>query len=900
MSNKRELSFIFVLLIITSMSFVFASFDVGEPSHEITIIYGPGENLEGWINISLDNELASSIFKDSEDNVISLIDLLKSDVYLKEGEDYNCSAEGCGMTYEESNSEKSKTFTLNSDESKTIGFKLMGEISDLTSVNFNIKSNAESSCKNQLKIDFFADETIDYGNNESTSGDCSELRDYGCFDITKDTEKLIMDIYCQRVELKESAGFKLGAWVEIEDGAEATKLGLFDLDLNPIYNNNEELVECELDSSITSGIRRDCEVSYLVTEPQEYYICAFNDREIEDTKTKIRGYYDDETGCGFNPFETSNKDWAFDIYAQGKKFAPLENIEITEDYPFEYGLSSEFLDYIYKTYEGYDCSDGCFIPIKLNSNTDNQEITIEDISLIYKSGGVTREIDTIYDLEKTSSAIDTGEEFMQISLSNANLALPTKFQIFDYELELNGKKVFEEKDIIIEKVPEIEYIYPSYGFNQVPTDFAVVVEELNNASIISYEWQFGNASPQITYTNKATHTFPNEGIFPIKIKVTDAKGKEATKIFYIEVLSLNLYFNEKLEEVKERLNGIETELSTYSLFVQKGLNSTLNIPSIKQKLNNLSTRYEQGGDDEVINEFLQIESQVPKRIYKKTSTSSVSYYPSKDYIEIGAISEILGGTYDTSKRDAYKDAVLGWHVLNVDSKVKYTQIAGEYDGRSDVLLSNFEFNFNKKGTDTGTIFIRQLENINFEEDYGEESAAGYFYSPLNAQKKINFYTTQDIGIRNLPVFVSSALSNLIIIEDYEEAEQGEMRWTLFFLIIFFLLIAGIIIYIVLQQWYKYKYEKYLFKDRNYLVNVVYYVDAQKKKGKSDSEIERGLRKAGWNSEQIKYVMKKYSGRRTGMLELPIEKVTGLFRKKKTSLNQGVVPSAPAGMVPRKR
>ncbi len=52
------------------------------------------------------------------------------------------------------------------------------------------------------------------------------------------------------------------------------------------------------------------------------------------------------------------------------------------------------------------------------------------------------------------------------------------------------------------------------------------------------------------------------------------------------------------------------------------------------------------------------------------------------------------------------------------------------------------------------------------------------------------------------------------------------------------------------------------------------------KGVNENDIHDKLKKVGWDSEQIKYSMKKYSGKRTGMLEIPIDKLFEKFDKKK--------------------
>ncbi len=61
-----------------------------------------------------------------------------------------------------------------------------------------------------------------------------------------------------------------------------------------------------------------------------------------------------------------------------------------------------------------------------------------------------------------------------------------------------------------------------------------------------------------------------------------------------------------------------------------------------------------------------------------------------------------------------------------------------------------------------------------------------------------------------------------------------------------------------------------------MYNLITFIEAQKKQGVTDSEIESKLKKAGWNYEQINYVMNKYAGKRTGMIEI---KMPEIFKKK---------------------
>ena len=64
-----------------------------------------------------------------------------------------------------------------------------------------------------------------------------------------------------------------------------------------------------------------------------------------------------------------------------------------------------------------------------------------------------------------------------------------------------------------------------------------------------------------------------------------------------------------------------------------------------------------------------------------------------------------------------------------------------------------------------------------------------------------------------------------------------------------------------------------------LFNLINYINASKEKGLSDDEIDAKLEKAGWNSEQRDYALRKYAGKRTGMFEIPMDWLLNIFRKK---------------------
>ena len=176
----------------------------------------------------------------------------------------------------------------------------------------------------------------------------------------------------------------------------------------------------------------------------------------------------------------------------------------------------------------------------------------------------------------------------------------------------------------------------------------------------------------------------------------------------------------------------------------------------------------------------------------------------------------------------------------------------------------------------------QLDNLKFKENYQEREISNYVYIELsNEAKLIEFSTTEDISFLELPVFISPSISELPIVSiNISESEEKFSKQSIIALAIILAFLIGFIVYIIIQVWYKRKYEDYLFKNKNNLYNIVSYVKSAKSKGSTDKEIRAKLKKAGWTSEQIRYVMRKYSGKRTGMFEIPVGKILDIFKKRK--------------------
>jgi len=880
------LGFFLMIILVCNIVFVSAVFEIGNISHSISKQYSPSGLIQGWVNISFSEEPKNSMFKTSNDNEISLIELLNKSPSFS----YSCTPSDCGIIYSSSNSETIKTFNLNSGESKIFGFKFTGNVAGINSVKFEVQSDAPPSCSNQLKIDFLNDGIIESGNNKIFNQGCSSLKRYGCFIDNSNTEEYSIGAipFCQKIRLSESPGFKIGAWTKKINGNKNLTMALYD-------DYGAEKTNCELPDSSSQGGEVSCEIDYLVTESKDYYICIYSDSGNGDYR--IKGYsLDSEIGCGFygTPIQ-SDYPAAYQIFAEGKKFDSFGTLEINNSMPDGNLLNSLMENYLIEKYgNGIDCSNDCIIPVKFISG-ENQTITINNLDLKYQKNIGPTSTNLFYDIEENPANINA--DFQKLFLDDANFSVPSDYGNKSFKLFLNNEQIFSE-NIFIEKMPVINFLRPTTIAAAYPTKFIVDVSQSNsNVSIINYEWDFGNNDTKKTDTNTITYTYDNTGEYNIKITVTDSKQLTTSKTFNVVVETPIRAVNTTLKSKLEDLDNVKNQINTFPLFYKNSLEPVIKIEESEEKIKQIQKDYKSAISDEdyiqIMKDLLEVD--VPKSVFISKSAESILFYPNRQKINLEILKEIGGGNYESSNEEKYIDAVYAWEQENIESKITFTEISAKYEENTNEILNVFELNIKEKEElpYNAFIIIETIENLKFQTDYGENLASGYIEIPLREQEKtIMFSTTKNIDFSELPLFISPELNRLSILDEGSYGEAEKPKWLILILILIFLIILGLIIYIILQEWYKRKYENYLFKNRNNLYNLVTYIKNSKSKGMQDDEIISNLKKSGWNSEQVTYVTKKYLGKRTGMYEIPIGKLMDLFKKKgviKPGNNQNLPP-----------
>ncbi len=851
---KKYLLFGFAVMLLIALFISVESLENSEYSVETQ--YAKGQNIGGWINIGLNDKPTNSIFSDSFGNSINLIDLLKTDSRHV----YTCKPESCDSFYTSISPMQTKNIELDNGEEKLIGFNLNTNIDEIKNFNLKINSDAGETCSNQIKIDLLNNQKNVLGNTKVGSQFCTEPN-YGCFDNSEQTIKEISmtGTYCQRITLDEAPGFKVGTWVKKESG-------LLDLSME-LYKDGwlkNEGGYCDLPDALSQGGEIFCDINYLVTKKDDYYVCLKYPSENQGTY-KIKGYAEDKCAFKGDPSRGDMQEVAaYQIFVQPKSFGVVGDLEIINEIS-QGVLASDLIDnYLYEKYNGLDCSGKeCIIPIKIISDSKQKlsitgKIEYTDAVL----GGVVEEV-LLYDLLETPALIDA--EIQKIFLDKGEFKVPNEVGNYTFTLNFDGNELFS-KEIEIKKGISILSINPVKTASGLPTIFRIKSD--NEKNIKKYFWEFGDDSKEKTTVDRVTHTYSEIGNYPLKIIIEDIEGINSSREFDIEVGSAGEILSSLISEKQENLANIQTELLTYDLFTANPIKKVLDLDNADEKISQINDDYSLlvDGTEEEYQELLArlLELDIPISISKTLDSTPLSFFVKKEDIDLDVVSSISGGTYDNNLYDEYQDSILSWNLENVKTKISVKEFSANYGFGEEFLIDTFKIEIINSGSEDSYLLIQNAEGLVID-DASLTLSSGYYSKSLGNKETLEIYTTNEIDYENFPLFVSPSISDLSIISGEEPTKSGKkFNWPLFTIILLVVLLVGFGVYLLLKKWYDEKYENYLFKDKNNLYNIVMYVKNIKEQGMEDKEIIKNLRKSKWSNEQINYVMKKYAGKKIGM------------------------------------
>jgi hypothetical protein len=872
MEKKRELFLIISALLI--ISFVSASFNIGDLTHSIETEYPQDSLIKGWINMSFEGERANSIFSDSFGNSIRLIDLLE----LNEDSTHTCLPNDCTPDYIINGPEETtKTFSLDAGEEKVIGFKIIGDLfEDFTSFSMNVSSDVGETIFPSLYVDILNDEEIEWTSHVSSNNFYDKI--YGCYDNSSEIDQdfLYQQRYCQKIQLPVTSKIELGANIIKEKGG--------DVDLEfEIRDSENERGFCDVTAN--DGGEISCSPDYKIQKPGEFLVCINTKSSTNGDEYKINSEV--EEPCGFAVHEGNGKD--FEIFVKPSQFSEIGEFVLDENELQSSGNVIDLKSYIDEYLERYNfvCSgDGCIIPISFTAGTNAaQEITLSNTNFWYKSSGTPKKTEKIYDLESTAAKISS--EFQKLYFDKANFNISgTSNEEIDYSLSLDNNELFSE-EIIIRDAPKIISLNTQRVVAGYPIEFVLRIRNNDTISqITEYNWDFGDSSNIINTKNKTTHTYNSIGNFTLKVSIKDSRGIESFKEFRIIVDTPRDSVKSLLEEKLDNLNKIKLDLEALPIFQKNSLNTYLKIVELETEISSLRERNENAAVEEdyvpIINDLINVN--VPDSLLKPRVVNNFQFYSNDKGIDLEILKEISGEEYDINlEEEEYINAIILWNLENLDLEIDNEEFSISYSEGDSKLAMNF-FILDIKGSselEGSFLIIQKFQDIVFKENYNENKISGYYYFDLNSDgEKIEFSTTEELNLSTMEIFVSPKISNLEVIRlNISEGNRRISKTAIIILTIFLVVLIGLIAYMVLQEWYRNKYESYLFKNKNNLYNIVSYVHNEKKKGLKGLEISKKLKKAGWSAEQVRYVMRKYAGKRIGLIELPVGKTFKIFSGK---------------------
>lgn len=861
---KRILTLL--LVIILSCSFALATVDIG--NYSVNEKYSESSFLKGWIELNFTDEPLGGILTDSLGNSV----LLKNALDLS-GFSYTCPTDNCEETFVVSNPESSKTFDLIAGQEKIIGFKLTGTITDIMSISLNITSDAAVSSTNQLKIDLLNDGEIETGNSNPSIYTVPQVNE-GCFKDTISTSEgtITTTPYCQRMELTEAPGFMIGAWIKEETaGTKNFTMSLY------TKEGNFSQKKCDLDKAdiSTEGSFAYCDIEYLTTIKEDYYICIASGDGDGDYKIEFYSSEDPDDICGFAglPIDIGtgvlrNEVGAYKIVSKAKKFAEVDTISIEDTLQSGEKFSDIAKIYIESEYGSLNCGSnqgpGCMIPIKLMSYAD-QQITISD-SLVNYDTAAAIDIEHSETYNISSSGIIINSDKQKLTLDNLFQLPSNEGKLTDYALRLNGEDLFTT-DITIEALKA--YLNIRETAVSFPNDFVVNV---GGASVSSYDWDFGDNTTVTTSTNTVSHTYSQIKNYTLTISFIDSSGEEFSQSFPIIVSSPEELIGDKISSLKSDLSDIKNQIQSLDQFSKQMLESEFDIDELESSINTLEAESKESKTPQemeaLILEILSVN--MPSSI-SETSTPKKPYYISKENIEVSSLQDVTGDYIEDGTEDSVKNAIIFWTQQNIRMEASVKDVAVNYEDRVEAQIKIFEISLSPREylEDAYYLIIRDAGELNIS---GEEpiEVEGYKAIRVDSAKTITF-SMSGVDLGALPLYITPSLSQLSIQGEIEEEPVDSKKYILIILIFGVLLMIGLTIFLVLKRWYKVKYEKYLFKDRNNLYNVMIYVNNMKKQNISNDDIKKSLSKSGWSGEQIRYIMRKYEGKNTGMYEISSSK-----------------------------
>jgi hypothetical protein len=826
----------------------------------------------------LSNEPSDSVirFSSSTGNIsfsLSLLNFLK----LNKNFNYNCIPLSCNSTHRTiGNSDISKSFVINSS-GEIVGIKLItpAVVSSITNFSLKFSSDVSDSCSaSPLLIQFLEDyNKIEWQSSKSSGNFNCNNNKYGFYDsgyAEVAPATISNSEFCSK--------FSLGAFPEIKIGADISGTGLGGLAMRIEGINNSLNGNCYLSASASGEF--SCVVNQSSLISSDYYVCI---RKINGTDYTID--YDKHNAVGYWQAEGLQNKYDWKISAEPASFSAIGTIQLEKEIS---NLENEIFDYLQNSYgSSFDCTNGCILPLKLISNSGNQNINVFDLSLKYFAGPSQVTETGLFNLTLTPALINM--PFAKVAINNSGVKTPLVSGIYNVSVFLNSIPISTNK-IEVLSIPLIFNITPDSAPAALDTTFSALVSGVN---ITSYTWNFGDNTNAVTNVSSVIHDYPAVGRYLLSLIVTNQFGNSNFNIS-VNVVSPKDYLNQTFVSLKIKIANLKSQISGFSDFLKNYITQNLKLTDYEIQLTSLEVNYNAAGNDS--QRYIAIANSLKNiSLYdsiKIDESSSGTFIINRDSVNGPDIS-IVSGENESYSSDKVKDSVFSWFTnsLIVNGDVKSYSLISEGQERPFVSYVSLRL---KPKTNVGVVYL--IFNQIKDSVVLSNSLSGAYLGNVvgvpidlsSGEKNIEFIILGKTSLLDLPIYFTPKLSELNLNPIYAEcnfnriceSERNEDsnncrndckpvgKIVLWLFVILFIVFW---IYIGLQEWYKRNYENYLFKDKNDLYNLTHFIGNAESENIRKEDIFSRLIAKSWHREQLVFAYNKYHGRRTGMWEIPIFK-----------------------------
>jgi hypothetical protein len=909
----RKLIFCLVgVLLVLSLASA-ADFEIKKNSSFIDKGYLAGDVISGVLNMSFNGQENLYFTNSLNDQKIKLLELFNAMNFTRGG-DYSCEPINCQSYYDaiEASGSTAKLIHL-SDEKEIYGFMIKKDkpITSITGLTFNIDVYSNASCFNQIYLDLFNDGTIDLYNKEpylGVLGGCGDVfypekeRNEGCFDEEDVTGRVEIseDYYCELMtDIPPAASYEIGGDIKINKDNGFLNFKIFPAEggdewLGSGWVGPERLPKGPMIRSVGAI------VNYSSLEKFNALVCVNVNEEYDSDYFEIQVNEETDDMCGllFVPGEEVSEedfDIDYDLYIKPRGYAEVENLVFDEDLYDEMTegrvLKTDVKNYLNTTY-GLNCSGetGCVIPFSVWGRPGNYPQVIDSISLRYKTVQGTYTEDKVYQLREKITKVSSN--WVKLKVEKMGFRVPNENGEYTFRLSLGDESVIN-KTINVDIGFSFE-LNPRFAY--VGRETAFIASSSTN--ITSSVWDFNDGTPIVSVSGgSAKHLYSESGEYDIKVTLIKSGGtgapKNSTKRFKIVVGNAKESVNLTLWDYEKKISSLESDINKYPAWVKTPLTTALGLDTKKTLIQTKRQAYSalatDSGDEAyiaILEDVLNVD--LPDKVFTSSSGTlpgDVGYGGA----DMAHILEIVG-IESIPDIEKLKSLVFGWMADYYDLEFNFEAISSQKGSEEVELLKKYKIGITEKkdpGENPAYLIIgypkSELIFSSQADKFSETSMSGGTYVDLvsNEIPNVEFLinganapTPMDLGVYVSPNPNSFGINDKPIVECWIPGNcdpEGNFLWSRFLIGIALILIAFLVLYLVLQTWYKKNYERHLFPNANDLYNLLNFIYNSRRNGLRDNDIKGSLRNRKWTNEQISYAFRKLEGKRTGMWEIPLFK-----------------------------